>query len=341
MNKILSIVIPTYNMEKYLDKCLSSLIVEDPDLLNSLEAIVVIDGSKDRSSEIAHSYQDRFPDSFVVIDKENGNYGSCVNRGLKEATGKYIKVLDADDYYETSALSEYLRLLSNCNSDLVVTDYSIVDANYKKIKTVSYPFPNGLETKVDIYTDTPEFYKELSMHAITYRRSIVVDMGYKQTEGVSYTDQEWIFMPMTHMESMHYFPIDLYQYLIGREGQTVDVKVQAKQGKVTQELIIKRVQFYEKEKNNLSERKVLFLKNHLMSEIMWFYHAGIVNGLFYDEDIDCFDNNLMNISHYLYDMSEQSPIAKVAFINYVRGWRNKTFIVPFIRLIWKIKSRVR
>lgn len=98
MENILSIIIPTYNMEKYLDKCLASLIIEDKELMRQLEVLVVIDGAKDRSSEIAHTYQNRFADTFRVIDKENGNYGSCINRGLKEATGRYVKVLDADDY---------------------------------------------------------------------------------------------------------------------------------------------------------------------------------------------------------------------------------------------------
>ena len=100
MEKLLTIIIPTYNMEKYLDKCLSSLIVDDKELMTQLEVLVVIDGAKDRSSEIAHTYQDKYPDTYVVIDKENGNYGSCINRGLKEASGKYVKVLDADDYEE-------------------------------------------------------------------------------------------------------------------------------------------------------------------------------------------------------------------------------------------------
>ena len=79
MEKILTVVVPTYNMEQYLDRCLTSLIIDD-DKMALLEVLVVNDGSKDRSSEIAHSYEARYPDTFRVIDKENGNYGSCINR---------------------------------------------------------------------------------------------------------------------------------------------------------------------------------------------------------------------------------------------------------------------
>ena len=86
-NKNLTIIIPTYNMQEYLQKCLSSLIVKKG--LETLEVLVVNDGSKDNSSIIAHEFEAKYPGVFRVIDKENGNYGSCINRGLKEATGKY------------------------------------------------------------------------------------------------------------------------------------------------------------------------------------------------------------------------------------------------------------
>lgn len=90
MNKILTIIIPTYNMEKYLRRCLDSLII-DEEGMKQLEVLVINDGSKDSSSQIAHEYQDKYPDTYRVIDKENGNYGSCINIGLKEAKGKYVK----------------------------------------------------------------------------------------------------------------------------------------------------------------------------------------------------------------------------------------------------------
>ena len=111
MDKILTIVIPTYNMEKYLDKCLTSLLFNDKDLLKQLEVLVVIDGSKDRSSLIAHSYEKKYPETFRVIDKENGTYVSCIKRGLKEATGKYIKILDADDSFDTTNLRSFILFI--------------------------------------------------------------------------------------------------------------------------------------------------------------------------------------------------------------------------------------
>ena len=125
MNKILTIVVPTYNMQDYLNRCLDSLIVV-PELMGQLEVLVINDGSKDNSSVIGHEYEARYPNTFRVIDKENGNYGSCVNRGLAEAKGKYIKILDADDWFNTKEFEDYLRNLSTVEVDLVLTSYYFV-----------------------------------------------------------------------------------------------------------------------------------------------------------------------------------------------------------------------
>ena len=103
MEKVLTIVIPAYNMEKFLPYCLDSLLIGQG--TEDVEVLVVNDGSADRTSAIAHGYEERYPEVFRVIDKENGNYGSCVNRGLKEATGKYVKILDADDSFEDGAFA--------------------------------------------------------------------------------------------------------------------------------------------------------------------------------------------------------------------------------------------
>ena len=85
MEKQISIIIPTYNMEAYIGKCLDSLLIPEFD---QVEVLVVNDGSKDRSSEIAHRYADRYPDSIRVIDKPNGNYCSCINAALPQCTGR-------------------------------------------------------------------------------------------------------------------------------------------------------------------------------------------------------------------------------------------------------------
>ena len=98
MAKVLTIVIPAYNVEQYIDRCLES-VTTHVDSLDDLEIIVVNDGSKDNTLELAQRYAVKYPQSVRVIDKPNGGWGSGINRGIEEATGKYLKTLDSDDWF--------------------------------------------------------------------------------------------------------------------------------------------------------------------------------------------------------------------------------------------------
>lgn len=224
MEKILTIVIPTYNMQDYLRRCLDSLIVPE-EQMKQLEVLVINDGSKDNSSAIAHEYQDKYPDTFRVIDKENGNYGSCVNRGLKEAKGKYIKILDADDWFDTEAFNQLIIKLHSVDVDVVLTNYDIINISDGNKEYVGL---KELEYKGKYALDSEGVFKKISgfqMHAVTYNVKMLRDFGYMQTEGISYTDQEWIYYPMFYAKTLMCFDLCVYHYMIGREGQTMDPKV--------------------------------------------------------------------------------------------------------------------
>ena len=226
--KILTVIVPSYNMEAYLPKCLGSVVVA-PELMETLEVLVVNDGSKDRTSEIAHGFEARYPSAFRVIDKENGNYGSCVNRGLAEATGFYVKVLDSDDFVENAAFADYLRVLAEeaekgeDAADLVVTDYVTVDATGKVIDRSSF----GLEESASSFGDRCKGGQFFTVHSVTYRTENVRRIGYRQMEGISYTDLEWICEPMVTVRRLRYVPRTVTHYLRGRAGQTMERKVYA------------------------------------------------------------------------------------------------------------------
>lgn len=220
MDKILTVVIPTYNMEKYLRKCLDSLIIDDKDLFDKLEVLIVNDGSKDSSSTIAHEYQDNYPNVFRVIDKENGNYGSCTNRGLKEANGKYIKILDADDSFETNNFEIFLSVLINENVDCIISDMQQINENGKCKGHNRFDLPINKSFSLDEMGEME--WRKLWMHCVCYKTENILKINYHQSEGISYTDQEWICLPMATSKHLLYFPHVVYKYLVGREGQTIN-----------------------------------------------------------------------------------------------------------------------
>lgn len=221
MKKLLSIIIPTYNMEALLDQCLTSLILPDKEKRSKLDVIVVIDCATDRSSEIAHGYESRYPETFRVLDKKNGNYGSCVNAALPLARiggGKYVRILDADDSYYTENLSDYLDLLERVDADLILSPCYVVNAEGTVTEKRTFSLPTDKEFLI---SDIP-LSAYIGMHSIAYRSSIFEEFDYHQTEGISYTDAEWAVAPMQRVRTVRYFDRPVYRYLVGRDGQTMD-----------------------------------------------------------------------------------------------------------------------
>ena len=222
LDKILSIIVPAYNMEAYLPKCLESLIIDDNDLLQKLDIVVVNDGSKDRTSEIAHSFESKYAGIFRVIDKPNGNYGSCINVALKSVCGSFVKILDADDSYDKESLSKLLRIMilsenDEENIDLFLTDFVSLALDGHEIQLYTFSLQSDAIIDVCDLNHIPLLY----MHAVAYRTENLKRISYEQTEKISYTDNEWVYYPMSTVRRLRYEHIVVYKYLIGRQGQTI------------------------------------------------------------------------------------------------------------------------
>lgn len=221
-DKILSVIIPSYNMEKYLAKALESILgIEDTSVL---DVIVVNDGSKDKTLDVAVDYERRYPGIVTIVDKANGNYGSCINAGLKIAEGKYVKILDADDSFITDGFCSFVEILKKTDADLFFSDY-VKWYGPGDIEHIKYALsPNKLLSAVESYEI--DAFKEIQMPAITYRTTILRKIYYYQTEGISYTDMEWCFSPISQVNTIYYFNRPVYSYFLSRDGQTMDPTVQ-------------------------------------------------------------------------------------------------------------------
>ena len=220
MGKVLSVCVPSYNMEKYLNRCIDSFLV--PEVLDRLELIIVNDGSTDKTLSIANDYKARYPQSIVVIDKPNGHYGSCVNASLKVATGKYFRIVDADDWVDSNALVTFINKLENIDVDCVCTRYSIHNFKENNVKTVEIDMPVNETLDLNSYS-IPN--KCTQMHALTYSIQLLRAINYNQTEGVCYTDTEYVYIPLSRSRSMRFIDVSLYQYYIGRDDQSMNRSV--------------------------------------------------------------------------------------------------------------------
>ena len=222
--KLLTIVIPTYNMEAYLRRSLDSLVVSDIELRTALEVLVINDGSKDSSSLIAHEYEENYPETFRVVDKENGNYGSCLNRGIEEASGLFFKILDADDWYDTRGLADLLvSLKRNTDIDAVFTEFTYHDINTNtntiyRYRTIEYDRKYNY-SEVDLAGGSDECM--LKMYGITVKTDILRRADIRMDTGISYTDNEFMYFLYSEISKVVFLNVNVYQYYIGREGQTV------------------------------------------------------------------------------------------------------------------------
>lgn len=341
MDKLLTIVIPTYNMEDYIDTCLSSLIVKNEESMNLLEVLCVNDGSKDKSSQIAHIYEINYPQTFKVIDKENGNYGSCINRGLREAKGKYIKVLDADDCFDTEAFDVFLCKLVELDVDLVVTD----GCNYmsKKQKRI-YWHVGCVSNEILPITELPSIW----MHTITYKTDNLRRMNYRQTEGISFTDEEWAFWPMSTVKIFYYLPICLYCYTLERDGQSVDATAWIK--KIHQEILLSRpmIEFLHNAKR--TEPAYTYFHRKLFTRLRHFYSRLVVE---YDvpisQEIATFDSYFLKQLPEMYEKLADDMVVHWRIpIHYMRYWRSHGYkispyhpygiIIKGCRLLKKLKA---
>lgn len=214
--KLLTISIAAYNMEKYLAKTLSSLVLENT-YMDDMEVLIINDGSTDNTAAVAEEYVQKYPSVFRIINKENGGYGTAVNRGIQEASGKYFKLLDGDDWFDTSALRDFLRILRTEETDLIITDYVERYASGKRIqKKVNCKYGKQHSMKHQFFA--------LPMHAVCSKTYILKDNDIRLEQGILYTDIEYVLYLLFYTKSTSHYPIFLYQYRLGRKGQSVDRK---------------------------------------------------------------------------------------------------------------------
>lgn len=331
MSKILTIIVPMYNMEQYICRCLSSLLPSSSN--NQFEVLVINDGSYDNSLSLARQFELKYPNIYRIIDKENGNYGSCINIGLKEAQGKYIKILDADDRFDSTIFPHYLQHLSNVDVDLVISDFVMRNTLDQVVKHITYDLPNY--DIFDFQSVPPKI--NMWMHAVTYKTENLRAINYKQTEGISYTDQEWIFLPMSTVNRISYFPMPLYSYLVGRDGQTMDPSVYIKN--ISHEILGLKVmlaEFTTIEKGNQSRK---YLINRLMARIDVIYQLYLVRSykLLDIKDLEDMDN-YMKAYPEIYEMANAIKISRYIPYRYINKWRNGKRIPLIVRYLVEIKN---
>lgn len=244
--KVLSFVIPSYNSAHFLDKCIPSMLV--PELLSKIEIIVVNDGSTDATIEAASRYCLQYPDTVQLISQDNKGHGGALNTGCAAAKGKYLKVIDADDWVVTENLHKLIALLETCESDVVLTHHHTIDIGTGEIKNWrSYPPEFGKSYGFnEIMSDWRSFDRSLTFHGITYRTAFYQKYGHKLLEHIFYEDHEYATYPCCYAQSIIPFDLFLYEYRIGDVNQSVSNTNQLKRLGHTEAVLQRMMELYQK-----------------------------------------------------------------------------------------------
>lgn len=239
--KLLSIAIPCYNSSAYMRKCIDSLLPGGEDV----EIIIVNDGSKDNTPDIAEEYRERFPSIIKVINKENGGHGSAVNSGIENATGLYFKVVDSDDWVNQSAYIQILNTLKELVKDGKTIDMLISNFVYekegekrKKVMKYHHALP---QNRVFTWNDVKHFRtgQYILMHSVIYRTNLLRECGLKLPEHTFYVDNIFVFNPLPYVKTMYYLDVNFYRYYIGRADQSVNEQVMI--GRIDQQIKVNKL----------------------------------------------------------------------------------------------------
>ena len=253
--KLLSVATPCYNSQDYMEHCVETLLSGGDDV----EILIVNDGSKDKTAEIAERLAAEHPGIIRVIHQENKGHGGAVATGLREASGLYFKVVDSDDWVDVDALRIVLGRLREFAQmerpvDLVISNYIYdkVHENRQRVIRYAHALP---ENRVLTWNDVGRFRKweNLLMHSMIYRTEVLRHSSLQLPEHTFYVDNLYCSVPLARVRTLYYINADLYHYYIGREGQSVQEETMIK--RIDQQILVNKLMMEQVDLQKIRNRK--------------------------------------------------------------------------------------
>lgn len=231
-----SVIVPIYNVEKYLEKCINSLLSQT---LEDIQIILVNDGSKDNSGNIAKEYEKNNKNRIIYVEKENGGLSDARNYGLKYATSDFIAFLDSDDYIEKNAYEEMYNKAIEENADYVECDFIWEFPNKIRVDK-QYPYKNKKEML--------SFVRVVAWNKLI-KRQLITDNNLEFPKGLRYEDIEFTYKLIPFVNKFAYVDKPFIHY-VQREGSIANVQNERTAEIFT--ILDNVIEFYKK--NNIYEK---------------------------------------------------------------------------------------
>lgn len=327
MDKILSIIIPAYNVEKYLRKCLSSLEVKE--ILDDVEVLVISDGSTDSTVQIAMEYVNKYPGTYYLYEKENGGHGSTINYGIRHANGKYFKVVDGDDWLNTPKLSEYVNMLKNRDEDIIASDYLCIQDVTEKILDEKYATDDKSQYTKTCYISQGQIHNVIKMHSMTIKTVFLKNQGIDIDEHCFYVDAEYITYPIVQTDSVYFYNEFIYMYRLGRNGQSMDIKSMQKRRDQHMRVLESLLRFYENASYPTDEHKKYVeraIAQIVENQFQIYISMGLKKGIF--SEMKKWDKDLQKKYPDVYKSTNKKSITMLRKTGYL--------ILPVGAIVYKI-----
>ena len=264
MEKVLTISVAAYNIEKYIDQLMDSIVCSKK--MDEIEVLIVNDGSKDKTAEIGQRYHEQYPGAVFLIDKENGGHGSTINVGIKRATGKFFKAIDGDDWVDSEGLKSLVEFLKTCETDLVITDFKNV---YEETGRESVRKCGLIPNKVYDFNQTEHLLDAVCYHNVVFRSSLLKNRNIALTEHSFYVDNELIAYPLPYVDTVVYCEALVYCYRLEREGQSVSLKSVQKNELQHLQIVYNLLKFYQEKCVALPDAKKKSIAEFISSVVVF------------------------------------------------------------------------
>lgn len=340
MEKVLTIAIPSYNVEKTLEETIRSLLFDDPTLLQLLEIIIVNDGSKDKTPQIGERLEKEYPTIIKLLNKENGGHGSTINAAIQIAQGKYFRVVDGDDWLLSSNLKRLLQFLHESDVDIVGNDYyRVIDGTEIK----SYVKASTMQSNQIFSFD--EIYKQysFSMHAVTIKSILLRDKNLLLDENCFYVDVEYDTYLVYHAKTVLYLDYPVYMYRVGQAQQSVSADGWWRHRDNHATVVKSLIRFYQnfEVSNSQEEGKKAYFKSKVIKSFAG--HYTIIQFFdrnkrkVYKKELELFDSSIKkDYGENIYQL-----ISDDRFVSLCRRTKFNDIVITFARVLFLIKERLK
>ncbi len=220
--KIISIIVPCYNVEKYIDRCFDGIISQTLGI-DRMEIIVVDDSSTDGTLDKLKIYEEKYQDSVVLIPlKKNVGQGSARNIALQYATAPYIGFVDSDDTIDSNMFKTMVSVIEENGCDFVECDWDYFSDNRQAYTSSSFKLGDtGFYDFSDFSIKDKYISKQLFFTAVwnkVFRKEFIIDNDISFVEGLRYEDMYFCFLAILYANSYYYLENSFYHYYLNPNG---------------------------------------------------------------------------------------------------------------------------